>query len=167
MKYLEEIKDLLYCIAVFDETESIETKGLYFEIIQKDVKTLIKKMNFIKETELEKVARLLKSEKDTLNTLIEKRKELDLLIKHQEENIKKLENSDDIIRYRILERINHITGRRDITDNAYGWLDDLDFIVIIMEVELEFGCDIDEGDTRIRDFKKISDLIDWLVLNVK
>ncbi len=40
------------------------------------------------ETELEKNERLYRSEVDTLNKLLEKKYELERLIKHQEENVK-------------------------------------------------------------------------------
>ena len=43
------------------------------------------------ETLLETLKRRLKDEQDTLQRLLDKRKELDLLIKHQEENIWKVE----------------------------------------------------------------------------
>ena len=39
---MNEIKDLLECIAKFDNTETIEAKGRYFETIQKDAQRLVK-----------------------------------------------------------------------------------------------------------------------------
>lgn len=39
---MEEIKDILECIAIFDNNETLENKGRYFEIIQKDVQKVIK-----------------------------------------------------------------------------------------------------------------------------
>ena len=35
-----------------------------------------------------------------------------------------------------------------------------------MEAELEFDCRIEEGETRIGDFYKVNDLINWMVTNV-
>lgn len=43
------------------------------------------------ETKLEKGKRLLRGEIDTLNKLIEKKNELERLIKHQEKNVKEKE----------------------------------------------------------------------------
>lgn len=40
MKTEEEIKDLIECIAKFDSTETLENKGKYFEVIQKDATRL-------------------------------------------------------------------------------------------------------------------------------
>lgn len=39
---MDEIKDLLECIAKFDATETLEAKGRYFEVIQRDAQKLVK-----------------------------------------------------------------------------------------------------------------------------
>lgn len=39
---MEELTDLLKCIAQFDKNETLKNKGKYFEIIQKDAKRLVK-----------------------------------------------------------------------------------------------------------------------------
>lgn len=51
-------------------------------------------------------------------------------------------------------------------ENVKGWLDDLDFIEIVMQAELEFDWTIKEWEKKIDDFEKVSDLVDWLVNNV-
>ena len=38
----EELEDIINCIVNFDHTETLETKGRYFDIIQKDLKKLVK-----------------------------------------------------------------------------------------------------------------------------
>ncbi len=43
MEGLDKILDVLRCISKFDETESLENKGKYFEVIQKDVKKYFNK----------------------------------------------------------------------------------------------------------------------------
>jgi hypothetical protein len=43
----EEAKDILDCISVFDPDETLKNKGRYFDVIQNDVKKLLKR---IKET---------------------------------------------------------------------------------------------------------------------
>ena len=43
------------------------------------------------------------------------------------------------------------------------WMDDLDFIEILMEVEKEFDISIDEGLNRIYDFKTLDDMAKWLL----
>lgn len=71
------------------------------------------------------------------------------------------------VRQRLLNAIINIVGDIDEKDNVFDErLDDLDFIEIIMEVELHFDVAITEGDKRIDDFEKVKDLIDWLEPNV-
>ena len=38
----EELEDIINCIVNFDHTETLEVKGRYFDIIQKDLKKLVK-----------------------------------------------------------------------------------------------------------------------------
>lgn len=38
----KELLDILQCISVYDKTASLEEKGKYFEVIQKDVQNLVK-----------------------------------------------------------------------------------------------------------------------------
>ena len=38
----KEIKDVLECIARYDDTDTLENKGKYFEVIQKDAQRLVK-----------------------------------------------------------------------------------------------------------------------------
>lgn len=40
----EEIKDVLRCIAFFDHNETLKKKGRYFEVIRKDAKKLLKRI---------------------------------------------------------------------------------------------------------------------------
>ena len=70
------------------------------------------------------------------------------------------------VRQRCFSVINIIAPETEMGENVKGWLDDLDFVEIIMQAELEFDCRIKEGETRIDDFEKVSDLVDWLVNNV-
>ena len=44
MTIQKETKDILKCIAIFDQSETLKTKGKYFEVIQKDVKKLLKRI---------------------------------------------------------------------------------------------------------------------------
>jgi len=42
-EYLKkELEDIINCIVKFDHTETLEVKGRYFDIIQKDLKKLVK-----------------------------------------------------------------------------------------------------------------------------
>lgn len=42
-EYLKkELEDIINCIVKFDHTETLEVKGRYFDIIQKDLKQLVK-----------------------------------------------------------------------------------------------------------------------------
>ena len=62
--------------------------------------------------------------------------------------------------------VNIIAPSTEIDENVKGWLDDLDFVEIVMETEKEFDCIIEEGDKRICDFDTIRDLVKWLSSNV-
>ena len=42
---IQELKDILESIVKFDDTEELEKKGKYFEIIQKDVRILVENLN--------------------------------------------------------------------------------------------------------------------------
>ena len=44
MTLQEEIKDVLECIAIFDHNETLIKKGRYFEVIRKDAKKLLKRI---------------------------------------------------------------------------------------------------------------------------
>lgn len=80
-----------------------------------------------------------------------------------------LQNGNDFIadvRQRCLSVINTIVPTTELDEQVKGWLDNLDFVEIVMEAELQFDCTIKEGETRIDDFEKVSDLVDWLVSNV-
>lgn len=70
------------------------------------------------------------------------------------------------IKQRCLSVINTIAPTTELNEQIKGWLDDLDFVEIVMEAELQFDCKIEEGETTIDDFEKVSDLVDWLVSNV-
>ena len=39
-----EVIDVLNCIAIFDPGETLKNKGRYFEVIRKDVKKLLKRI---------------------------------------------------------------------------------------------------------------------------
>ena len=71
-----------------------------------------------------------------------------------------------IVRQRCLSVINTIAPTTELDEQLKGWLDDLDFVEIIMEAELQFDCKIEEGERGIDDFEKVSDLVDWLASNV-
>ena len=45
MELQEEIKDVLECISKFDPGETLKNKGRYFEVIRKDAKKLLKRLN--------------------------------------------------------------------------------------------------------------------------
>ncbi len=71
------------------------------------------------------------------------------------------------VRQRLLNCIIKIVGDIEEADNVMDeYLDDLDFVEIIMESELEFDVAIQEQDKRIDDFETVKDLIDWLENNV-
>lgn len=70
------------------------------------------------------------------------------------------------VRQRCLNVINIIAPTTELNEQVKGWLDDLDFVEIVMEAELQFDCKIEEGETVIDDFDKVSDLVDWLAFNV-
>jgi hypothetical protein len=40
-KYKDEKSDIINCICLFDDTATIEEKGRYFEVIQRDLRKLI------------------------------------------------------------------------------------------------------------------------------
>ena len=70
------------------------------------------------------------------------------------------------VRQRFLSVINTIAPTTKLNEQVKGWLDDRDFVEILMEAELQFDCIIKEGETRIDDFDKVIDLVDWLASNV-
>ena len=70
------------------------------------------------------------------------------------------------IKNRCFSIINIIAPGTEMNEKIEGWLDGLDFIEIIMKVEIEFDCTIKECETNIDGFEKISDLVDWLVKNI-
>ena len=70
------------------------------------------------------------------------------------------------VKQRCLSVINTIAPTTEIDGEVKGWLDDLDFVDIVMKAELQFDCEITEGETSIDDFDKVSDLVDWLSSNV-
>lgn len=81
----------------------------------------------------------------------------------------KHEHGNDFIadvKQRCFSVINIIAPQTEMYEDVKGWLDDLDFVEILIQAELEFDCTIKEGETRIDDFEKVSDLVDWLVKNV-
>ncbi len=82
---------------------------------------------------------------------------------NSEQNLKSCQTN---VRQRCLSVINIVAPETKIDENIEGWLDDLDFVKIIVQVESEFDCTIKEGEKRIGDFEKVSDLVDWLVSNV-
>lgn len=51
MEYEKELKDILDCIAKFDDSESFDTKGRYFDIIQNDVRNLMSFNSGLDETQ--------------------------------------------------------------------------------------------------------------------
>ncbi len=82
-----------------------------------------------------------------------------------------LEHKDKVlhiadVRQRCLSVINTIAPTTELDEQVKGWLDDLDFVEIVMEAEFQFDCKIEEGETRIDDFDKVSDLVDWITSNV-
>jgi len=84
-----------------------------------------------------------------------------------EDNKRQEQCTIQIVRQRLLNCIIKILGDIEETDNVMDeYLDDLDFIEIIMEAELEFDVAIQEQDKRIDDFETVKDLIDWLETNV-
>ena len=90
-------------------------------------------------------------------------------MKLENENLNEPQNPQlniGVVRQRCLSVINTIVPTTELDEQVKGWLDDLDFIEIVMEAELQFDCKIEEGETRIDDFEKVSDLVDWLVSNV-
>lgn len=70
------------------------------------------------------------------------------------------------VRQRCLKVVNDVCTETDIDEQVRGWIDDLDFVEIVMSAELEFDCKIEEGETRVDDFEKVNDLINWMVTNV-
>ena len=82
----------------------------------------------------------------------------------EEETTKALSKTN--VRQRCLSVINTIKPTTELDKQVEGWLDDLDFVEIVMEAEFQFDCKIEEGETRIDDFDKVSELVDWLVSNV-
>ena len=42
---IQELKDILESIVKFDDTEELEKKGKFFEIIQKDARSLVENLN--------------------------------------------------------------------------------------------------------------------------
>lgn len=72
----------------------------------------------------------------------------------------------DEVKQLCFKAIKAIVPDTEYNESTKGWIDDLDFIEIIMEVELEFDCKISEGETTSSDFNNVSDLIDWLAKKV-
>ena len=70
------------------------------------------------------------------------------------------------VRQHLLDAINMIASATEEGENIQGYLDDLDFIEIIMEVEQSFDVNITNGNKRIYDFDKVKNLIDWLKTKV-
>ena len=67
------------------------------------------------------------------------------------------------VRQRYLKSIMDIVGDIEEKDSILSeGLDDLDFIEIIMQVELDLDIKIIEEQKRITDFETIKDLIDWM-----
>ena len=54
----------------------------------------------------------------------------------------------------------------DPSVNLSKHVDDLDFIEIIMDVELSTGCSIAEGETSVKDFNTVDDLVTWLAKEI-
>jgi len=46
---MKKLKDILKCIIKFDNTETLENKGRYFEVIQKDLRKILNKNLHIKK----------------------------------------------------------------------------------------------------------------------
>ena len=67
------------------------------------------------------------------------------------------------IRQRCFSVINNVAPGTDMDDYINGWLSELDFIEILLRIELEFNYVIREGKPTIDDFDKVSDLVEWLV----
>jgi acyl carrier protein len=67
------------------------------------------------------------------------------------------------VRQRYLKSIIDIVGDIEEKDSILSErLDELDFIEIIMQVELDLDIKIIEEQKRITDFETIKDLIDWM-----
>ena len=62
--------------------------------------------------------------------------------------------------------INKVCPEMHREDGLIGYIDDLDFIEILMEVEVTFGCVIEE-DKVVDDFNTVGDLSKWLAEKTK
>ncbi len=74
--------------------------------------------------------------------------------------------SKEEIKKRCFDVVNTAVGPIEMEDKVKDLIDDLDFVEIVMEAELEFNCSIDEGEARVDDFHTVSDLVDWLADHV-
>jgi len=70
------------------------------------------------------------------------------------------------VRQRCFEILNETAPDTGMDEKVYGWLDDIDFVEILLNVEDEFDKSIDEGNKRIEDFNKVRDFVNWLADNV-
>ena len=70
------------------------------------------------------------------------------------------------IKDRCLNAVNTMRPGTEMNDSVTGWVDDLDFVGIVMETEEQLNCEIYEGDKRIYDFNRVSDLVAWLASQI-
>lgn len=73
----------------------------------------------------------------------------------------------DIVRESCIAIIKNIVGDFELTDTTSDVLDMLDFVEIVMEIEKQFKCSIDDTVQDEFSFETINDLVNWATEQVK
>lgn len=79
---------------------------------------------------------------------------------------KKIEMTQEEIEERCFKVIKVMVPEAEYNDLIKGCIDDLDFIELLMDTEVEFDCSIDEGITSIDEFKTVKDLVEWVATKI-
>lgn len=126
------------------------------------------------ETKVKEIEKTYNDELEILDSLIQRKKRMETLIEVKKEFIEGLESKlNDLKKDRgeIFERcfkvINYIAPETELNEKVHGWISEIDFIEIIMELEKEFDCSIEEGEIGVENFETVNDMVKWLTLQIK
>jgi len=70
------------------------------------------------------------------------------------------------LRNKLLGIIQKVIPTTELHESTAGWIDDLDFLEIVINIERDLGCTINETETYIKQLESVDKLVDWLVQNI-
>lgn len=79
-----------------------------------------------------------------------------------------LSNDNEDIFERCFEVVKRFIYDVNLNDEIHDYLlSEIDFVEIIMELEKEFDCTIEEGEIGVENFETVNDMVKWMSLQIK